>query len=318
MTRAACATTAILIAVLWTASPVAAGPATVSSPADAEPARAASIPGERGTALADARQARPRLAAHRAVYRISLASAQIGSGIIGARGAMLYQFDETCAGWTVENRVYLLMQYDEGEEVETSWELASFEAKSGRSYRFGVRHSRNGDLVEDIRGSAALAPAAGGRKDRGRDGRPARPGGVAKFTQPQPFTVRLPAGAMFPTQHLLALLAAAGQGRHHVNKVVFDGSSLDNPFVINAVIEKPEQVRNAEAKGTALDALAASRSWRMHLAFFPAANKEPLPEYEIVVRYREDGIAEEIRQDFGNFVLDLLPQQVEILAAPDC
>jgi hypothetical protein len=298
---------AVLGIVLAAASVASAATVAVSPPS------AADEPRIRPPAAAEAR---PGLAPHRAVYRVSLGSAASGSGVAGARGAMLYQFAEGCDGWTLENRVYLLMQYDEDDEVETTWEFASWEAKDGKSYRFRVRHNRNGEILEDIQGGATLAPGEGAKKGKG--GRAARAGGVARFSRPAPRQVGLPPGSQFPTQHLKALLAAARGGERQLTRVVFDGSSLDNPYVVNAVIAKPARARGATAGPGPLAALGESRSWRMHLAFFPIGNKEPLPEYEIVVRYRDDGIAEEIRQDFGNFSLVLAPHQIEALPRPDC
>jgi hypothetical protein len=56
----------------------------------------------------------------------------------------------------------------------------------------------------------------------------------------------------------------------------------------------------------------------MNLAFYPAALTEPLPEFEIRVLYRSDGIAGGIVQDFSSFSVDLSLNDVELLPLPEC
>jgi hypothetical protein len=215
-------------------------------------------------------------------------------------GAMEYRFTERCDGWTVENRTYLLIDYEGEGEVETAWDFASWESKDGLRYRFRVRHNRNGKVVDAFQGGAELA-------DRGGSG-------VARFSSPADTTVDLPRGTLFPTEHLALLLDAARGGGGHLVRTVFDGTGLDNPYRISAFIME------AETGGLPLaDAgLSASRTWRMNLAFYPAALTGPLPEFEIRVLYRSDGIADGIRQDFSGFSVDLGLSHIEILPPPEC
>jgi len=43
-----------------------------------------------------------------------------------------------------------------------------------------------------------------------------------------------------------------------------------------------------------------------------------LPEFELSAHYRQDGIADHIIQDFGDFALQVRLGEVEVLPAPDC
>ena len=56
----------------------------------------------------------------------------------------------------------------------------------------------------------------------------------------------------------------------------------------------------------------------MRLAYYPIADPAEIPKFEIGVRYREDGIADRILQDFGDFQLDLTLEELTLLPAPDC
>lgn len=233
------------------------------------------------------------LAPHRALYKMSLVEASARSGITGANGAMMYRFEDVCDAWTSETKVILKLNYSEGEEVETTWSFASWEAKDGLSYRFNVRHSRNGTEIEVLEGQA---------KREILDG-PA----TALYTSPKNTTIELPGGTMFPTRHLAALIEAGQKNTLTVSEVVFDGASLENPYRINALITNPRK-QSSETK--------AAKHIRM--AFFPVLGKSEEPEFELGITYRPDGVAERIRQDFGNFSLELAPNSIEVLNAPDC
>lgn len=238
---------------------------------------------------------------HQALYRVSLTSADAKSGIVSARGAVLYRFADACDGWTAENRTLMRLGYDEGDENETEWSHVSWEAKDGSAFRFRVRDIRDGDLGEEIEGQASL-------NKRGK--------GVARFVRPDSSEMPLAAGTLFPTHHMMALLAAARSGKRRLTSTVFDGASMDNPYTVGAVFrEVPAGVRRTL---TGKLKLADLPVWAVRLAFFPMADTEATPKFEISLKFREDGIADEIVQDFGDFVLLLSLQHIDILPKPDC
>ena len=233
------------------------------------------------------------LISHRALYKMSLIEASSKSGIIGARGAMAYQFQDTCVSWISETKVILKINYSEGNEVETTWTFSSLEAKNGMSYRFNVHHSRDGDTIEILRGKA--------RRD-------AKSGKVtAEYSNPLGTKIKLPKGTMFPTHHLAEMLEAGKRKQLIFSKVVFDGASLDNPYLINALITKSKAKKSK-----------TSSAQHVRMAFFPVNAKGEQPEFELDINYRPDGVAEHIKQDFGTFSLDLKPSSIEILKKYDC
>ncbi|MFQ5763560.1 MAG: EipB family protein [Rhodospirillales bacterium] len=293
---------------------------------DATPASAAG----RAPALEPAAAA---LVPHRAVYRMSLASARSGSGLSGAKGLMLYRFADACDHWAVETNIYLELRYAEGPDARIAWSFAALEAKDGSSYRFRLRHERDGKPVESLKGTARIDAAGGAGTASFEDSGPSKP----------PQTMDLAAGTLFPTRHLVAVLAAARAGERFLPKTVFDGASLDNPYRVTATIGAARQEAGQEARqeagsaagakgkeqqapnapgplGKLLDAagLEAGPAWPVRLAFFPARSRRPEPEFEIGVDYRADGIAERVEQDYGEFVIDMAPAEFEVLARPEC
>ncbi len=242
------------------------------------------------------------LSGHKAIYTIDLKSARSSSGVVGVSGGTVYEFADACNGWIVENKSYMVFNYAEGPRVETSWAFSAWESKDAKTFRFTVRHSRNGTIVDNIEGR--ISRAAKGE------------GGVARITRPEESEIPFPEGTQFPTEHMLTLLNAAKAGQNVVRKVLFDGAGLDNPFDVNAVIGGVHPSHGIDAKGG--EDFAQSPTWAIRLAFFPLPGQAAAPEYEMELIYREDGVAEHILQDFGDFVLNANLHRIEKLPNFGC
>jgi hypothetical protein len=239
---------------------------------------------------------------------MALNATRPGGGVTGASGAMTYKFGDSCDGWTVENRTVLTFAYSDGAPVATTWDFVTWESKDGLHYRFRVRSTRDGVVSEEIDGVANL------------DGQ--GKGGTAKFTLPEQKTMRLPKGTLFPTEHTVRLLEHAQRGEHTLERVLFDGTGSDGPFDVNAIIGKmipPSAGISPAAANPAISlALLATPSWHMQMAFFAPAANEPTPDYEVALRYYQNGVADEVIQSFGNFSLKGILQKLEPLPKPDC
>lgn len=255
---------------------------------------------------AQAASAGADLAAHRAIYKMSLATSKSGSGVTAASGAMSYKFGDSCDGWIVENKTALSFAYSDGAPVSTTWDFVTWESKDGLHYRFRVRSTKDGVVNEEIDGTADL------------DGK--GKGGVAKFTLPEAKTLPLPAGTLFPTEHTLRMIELAQHGEHLAERTLFDGTGTDQTFEVSAIIGKASQ--SAGGKGPDLPGinrlLLASTSWPMQMAFFPDGSDDPEPDYEVGVRYYQNGVADDVLQSFGNFSLKGTLEKLETLPKPDC
>jgi EipB-like len=250
---------------------------------------------------------------HRALYSLALESARSGSGILGASGAMYYQWGETCDGWTVEQRFQLGLLYAEAGGSELSSTLVTWEAKNGLRYRFDERRMHDGDLDEELHGEAHL------------DG-PGK-GGVAQFTKPENVTIKLAPGVIFPTAHTILLIDRATAGDQFMAREVFDGSSVDNATQITAVIgaqQKPLPIPNiAAGKNRNRDDPARSKllqrpSWPVRLAFFPADSKSETPDYELGMRLLSNGVSQAMELDYGDYVIKAKLDDIEALPKPAC
>lgn len=102
------------------------------------------------------------LQSHRAVYRMVLASAGRSSDVVSANGVMVYRFIQGCDGWTVENRTFLRLLYDDDTASDTLWSFASWESLDSRKFRFHARYDQDGKTIEILEGEADLREAGQG------------------------------------------------------------------------------------------------------------------------------------------------------------
>lgn len=165
------------------------------------------------------------LVSHEATYTMQLASSRSGSGVVGASGTMHYRFADTCDGYAVSTRTLLSISYGVGTPVLTAWEFTTWESKDGEQYRFQVRNSRNGQLIETIDGRATMPSDASAK-------------GTVEFTQPTARSAELPVGTLFPTEHTRLLLDEAGKGNNFINRHVFDGSGDRGTYEVSVLIGK--------------------------------------------------------------------------------
>ena len=238
---------------------------------------------------------------HRALYTMQLGSTREGSSIVDARGLMAYEWGETCGGWTVQQRYKLQMHYSGTPTVEIKSNFVTWESKDGLHYRFNQHETRNAEVEEDIRGHADL------------DG-PGK-GGVAVFEKPQPQTLDLPPGVLFPSAHTILLIDEARKGRTFLLRQVFDGATTDNAVQVSAVIGQKLVVGQAAAKQ---NPLLEHPGWPVRLAFFPADTKIEKPDYELGMQLLDNGVSKSMVIDYGEYSIHAKLEKIEALPRPPC
>lgn len=245
---------------------------------------------------------------HEALYSLTLDSAKAASGVVAANGAMFYKWGETCDGWTLEQRFHLRISYAEQDPTEISSTLVTYESKDGLRYRFNERRLRNGELDAEIRGEARL------------DG-PGK-GGVAEFTKPEATTLKLRPGVLFPTAHTLTLIKAAEAHEQFISRYVFDGSEVENAGEVSAFIGAPLPPPGPKATKPLNDPLLQHQSWPMRLAFFPAtgsgASDQTEPDYELSMRLLENGVSQDMKLDYSDYVIGAMLTDIKALPRPGC
>jgi hypothetical protein len=241
------------------------------------------------------------IAPHRALYSMTLGSARNDSGVVDARGTMVYEWGETCEGWTIEQRYRLKMRYGETPDVDIVSSFVTWESKDGLRYRFNQKQSRNGEVDQDIRGEARLdAPGKGG---------------IAEFVKPQPQTLKLEPGVLFPSMHTMLLIDQAHEGENFVSRHVFDGATDENAVQISAAIGVKV---TADPTAATLAPLLQRPGWRVRLAFFPVDAAAERPDYELGMRLLDNGVSQDMLIDYGEYSIRAKLDDIEPLTKPNC
>lgn len=237
---------------------------------------------------------------HRAIYKMSLLSARNSSKVSDVRGRMMFEWADACDGWTTEQRFQLRFVYSEGDEMAMNTNYTTWEAKDGRRYRFNVRKLINGEVDDDVRGEANLGANDGA--------------GTAQFTKPEPQEMPLPAAAMFPTAHTLAILEHALKGENFFSRTVFDGADAEGPTEVSTVIGQAGAAKDGGKSALLRDA----KAWPVRMAFFPTHSDSAQPEYEMSLRLLQNGIAESMQIDYGDFTVNAILDTIEALPKSGC
>jgi hypothetical protein len=196
----------------------------------------------------------------------------------------------------------------------------TWESKDGLRYRFNQKETRNGTVDEEIRGSAQL------------DG-PGK-GGTGTFEKPQPQTMKLPPGALFPSAHTILLIQKGESGDNFVSRQVFDGATVEGAVLVSAVIgpkseptvakasADPKTDPNAKpdpnAANLANDPILQRPGWHVRLAFFPADENAEKPDYELGMMLLDNGISRDMMIDYGDYTIRAKLNKIEPLGKPHC
>jgi hypothetical protein len=237
------------------------------------------------------------LAAHRAVYALSLQSAR--GDVVAASGTMAYDVTDACDAWAVRQRLKMTLTNRDGQDIEMVSDYTTWESKDGLKLRFRLRQTTEDAVSSELSGKASLSHTGGT--------------GVATYDMPPDTTRDLPAGTVFPMAHTELLLQAARDGKKFIALPLFDGTSPEgaqNSGVAITGWDKPEANKYPE--------LAALPSTRVHIGFFDRGKHAQLPDYEVGMRYWANGIADDLSMDFGSFVMHGALTSLELPARPGC
>ena len=241
------------------------------------------------------------LVSHRAFYGLSVARLDPRNYRQGVAGGLSLEFVNACDGYVLNQRFVIETSTEDG-PVLNDMVLNSWESHDGRQFRFKLKDEVNGDLEQQLDGEARLA---------GGDG-----GGRISFTLPPDTELILPDGTMFPTEHTIRLLALARAGKNWLQTPVYDGSSADSYVEIGSFIsgELPPEA----GERNVLKPMKGQRSWRIRLAYFTSGKTQDTPDYEIGYRLYENGVADDIVYDYGDYAIRATLQQLEIKPRDGC
>jgi hypothetical protein len=270
--------------------------ALAASTATAAPGRIGAVAG--GAVAATMKAPAPFIGPHRAAYTLTLQSSQ-DQGVLGASGTMTYEVTDACTGWTTAQHLVINYTDRDAHDVTMISDYATFETKDGTRLEFHTRQSSGSDVTERLDGTAVL-DRSGGK-------------GHADFTSPEHRRVALPPGTFLPTAHTLAILQASVADKRFLAIPLFDGTGAggaQDTFVTIGARHYPHTER--------WSALANFPSTRVHVAFFDRNQIGETPNYEVGTRYFDNGVADDLAMNFGDFVMAGKMTQFEAKAIPRC
>jgi hypothetical protein len=238
------------------------------------------------------------LGGHHAVYALSLDSSR-DQGVLAATGSMTYDLADACGGWTTSQHMVIDMTDSDGQDVKMVSDYATYETKDGTKLDFHSRQQTGDEVTQALDGTAMLNHAGGH--------------GHADFTNPEKKRIALPDGTMLPNSHTIAIIAAAMSGKRFLSMPLFDGTGADgaqDTFVTIGNWRKPHTEK--------WSALSALPSGRVHVAFFAQDKTAQTPYYEIGMRYFDNGVADDLTMNFGDFVMDGALAQFSLHPPPRC
>ena len=229
------------------------------------------------------------LLSHRASYELNLA--QRTGSVTSAHGLMVMTMEDACDAWRVRQGLALSIARDE-QAIATTSDFDSREGKDGSWYSFEDRTNSDPGGEELSIGSATAGDGTTG---------------AVEISEPEGDDGLLPPGTVFPMGHLVAILDGAAAGEKLMSHVLFDGTDGTLVYDVSTAIGSPAV---SEDNGM--------RVWPVRLAFYAHDSVEETPELEIDARLREDGVAEALSYDYGNFVLSGTLTNLEPLPPPEC
>jgi hypothetical protein len=273
--------------VLATAFVLLAGGAILLRPTNAAAQTPAATAPQHGISAEAINAGVARMVAHRAAYRLDLAEAR-NSGITAVRGAMVFDVQDACEGWATRQRMTMTVVDRDGQEVETVSDYATYEAKDNSRLRFSLTQSTGGAVSQRVAGEAELKA----------DGT-----GLVRYAEPAGREETLPAGTMLPTRHTVLAIETARAGRRLIAAPLFDGTSDEGPQDTTTIISAWTPRPDGAPRFPLLADLGVAR---MRIAFFErgaGTSGASQPEYEVGLRYYENGIADDLVMDFGEFAI---------------
>ncbi len=262
------------------------------------------------SAGAGPQESRIVLAPHRAIYDLSLAQTRGNSQIIGVRGRILYDFDgNACDGYSLQFRQVSELDSGEGKVATSDLRSNTWEGGDARSFRFSSENFVDENLVDSVDGRAEHGTTTT----------------AVNLVKPARKVLDLDGGVVFPTEHMVRVIAAAQSGNTILEFPVYDGSDTgekvyDTLTVIGRRLSPDERKHD---DGAADDPkLAGVPRWPVTISYFEKgkASKtgEQTPVYSIGFELYENGISRALSLDYNDFVVAGKLSSLEIKQPKPC
>jgi len=228
-----------------------------------------------------------RLPGHRAVYELTLGETRNTSGIMGAEGRYVFDLEDVCEGYTLNERLVVRLARDGG-TVLTDYRLSAYEAEDGHLYRFSTETEFNGTTGQSASGNLSID------------------GEVSEVDYETADDVSFDEEVLPPLAHIRAIVDAAMAGEDRYAATVFDGD-VEKPvfYAVTRItpagdVEPPEKLDGVEH-------LKDRDHWRIDSVYFPPGDTgdaaSSIPEFRFTAILYDNGIVTDLVLDYLDFSL---------------
>jgi hypothetical protein len=250
------------------------------------------------------------LVPHRAIYDLTLGEVRGNSPIAGVSGRILYDFDgNACQGYSLEFRQVSELDNGEGKVSTSDLRSTTWEGADAKSFKFTSQNFVDQSLVTTVDGSAEHNDAKT----------------AVNLEKPQPQSLDLDAGVVFPTEHMVRAITAAEAGKTILNFPVYDGSETgDKVFDTMTVIGRKiaPDARLHDDAAAAEPKLGAVPRWPVTISYFEKQksddSSEETPAYSISFELYENGISRALTLDYNDFVVNGKLSSLQIKDSKPC
>ena len=201
------------------------------------------------------------------------------------RGRILYDFDgNACEGYSLQFRQVSELDTGEGKYRTSDLRSTTWEGGDAKSFKFTSQNFVDEKLVDSVDGHAEH----GATHDRGRS----RQAGAEECSTSTPRVV-------FPTEHMVRVIAAARAGKTILDFPVYDGSETGekvyNTLTVIGRKTRAQRPKHDDAAATE-PKLADVPRWPVTISYFEkdgedAKSGEQTPDYAIGFELYENGIS---------------------------
>ena len=269
-------------------------------------------------ALAASAQAAPAssadkvlLAPHRAIYDLKLSKTHGSRSIEGVRGRILYDFSgNACEGYALQFRQVSELDSGEGKAALSDLRSTTWEDATAKTFRFNSQNLLNERPTESVDGHAE------------RDTQAVK----VSLTKPKDKQFNEPVDAVFPTEHMRRIIAAAREGKTILQFPVYDGSESGDKLYNTLTVIGHEIAPGAPVNDAAADvpALAKLARWPVTISYFDQESEkqqqtgEQTPVYAIGFELYENGISRALTLAYPDFTISGKMTSLELKKQTPC
>jgi len=237
------------------------------------------------------------LAPHRAIYDLTLFKSHGSRGIDAIRGRILYDFSgNACEGFELKFRQVSEIDSGEGKAALSDLRSSTWEDGDAKKFRFSSENLFNERQTDIVDGQAE------------RDAKTV----AVNLIKPKQKKFTVPSAAVFPTEHMRRIIAAARDGKSLLELPVYDGSETGEKLyntltVIGRPIAPGEKV--PDDAGAKIPAMANLTRWPVTISYFDKLDEkaeqggEQTPVYSIGFELYENGVSRALILDYTDFTI---------------